>query len=460
MVRGRDRAMISSEAPGLMNEKAPQLDPETVPDEALCSESEFAETVAERVQVLVHVDDLAKKNPKARFSRRIYATILEESADLENLLDDADARYNTTFAGLFELVSSLRAISAAGYALKNMQQRTRQAPFLDEDLHEEFSRESEATRSFTDSTVRDLLDRIHDEIILICGPRAHVEAPSQIINQERIGHKRLPHTLGSDDHADVGTIIAAKVSLFLAAHKTMVERSVARRFDDMEDMKLFVREVCDEEQARFLEAKLTNIRSRYDTFVRNTTTERESQDLRDFRYVLEMAFQLMRCVRHLVHFYERHEDDIRDEEVKSDVARLIDKGAILDRMLNFALFFVYKFVEAGVPIAERLLRDFTTSEVAELTLPEGCLLHARPASLIAKIVTHHGTPVEMTMGGETCYAGSIMKVILLAGGHLGEDRVTFKGDRLPIADLRLLFQHRLGEDGLEQLPEELAYLHR
>ncbi|MCB9833518.1 MAG: hypothetical protein H6807_13695 [Planctomycetes bacterium] len=443
-----------------MNEKAQQLDPETAQDETLCSEAEFARTVADRIPVLVHIDELAKKNLKARFSRRIYATILEESSDLENLLDAADARYNTTFAGLFELVSSLRAISAAGYALKNVQQRTRRDDFLSAALEREFRGETEATQRFTDSTVRDLLDRLHDEVVLICGPAIGHDAPAQILNQERVELKRLPHTLGSDDHADVETMVAAKAALFLAVHKTMFDRAEGGRFQDVAEMRLFVREVCNEEQARFLEAKLTNIRSRYDTFIRNTSTERDSADLRDFRYVLEISFQLMRCVRHLVHFYERHENDIRDEEIKSDVARLVDKAVVLDRTLNFALFFVYRFVEAGAPIAERLLHHFTTAEVAELELPEGCMLHARPASLIAKVVIHHGTPVEMTMGGETCYAGSIMKVILLAGNHLKESRVTFKGDRLPVADLRLLFEHRLGEDGLEKLPEQLSYLCR
>ncbi len=62
----------------------------------------------------------------------------------------------------------------------------------------------------------------------------------------------------------------------------------------------------------------------------------------------------------------------------------------------------------------------------------------------------------MTIGGETCYAGSLTKVILLAGSKHEEKSVTFSGDARPIADLRLLFDSGLGEN--EPLPEPLAYL--
>ena len=84
-------------------------------------------------------------------------------------------------------------------------------------------------------------------------------------------------------------------------------------------------------------------------------------------------------------------------------------------------------------------------------------IHARPAALITKIVNHHGTPVTLTIGGETCYAGSITKVMLLAGSQHAVREVTFTGDAAPIGDLERLFDGGLGESGA--LPDELAYLH-
>ena len=47
---------------------------------------------------------------------------------------------------------------------------------------------------------------------------------------------------------------------------------------------------------------------------------------------------------------------------------------------------------------------------------------------------------------------------MAAGANAGARKITFEGDRLPLEDLAVLFQHRLGEDGLDGLPDRLAYL--
>ena len=445
-----------------MNEESQQLDPELIDGaDSLCSEEEFAEILSEQSHLLLHIEELAQRNPQARFSRRIHATIMEESVDIEDLLDDYDARYNKSYASLLELVASLRGFSAVGYCLKNVQMRTRPGGFLeDPQQDEDFRNETEATQRFADQSVRILLRQIRDEIQTVCGLEDVGEPPSRMISQDGAVQKKLPHTLGANDNGDVRTLVATEASLFLAAHKVMLHRSACRKFDDIDEMRRFVLDICDEEQSRFLEAKLENIQSRYDTFVRNSVTEREDVELRNFRYMLEISLQLTRVLRNLVHFYERHEDDLRTEEAKVTVPLLIDKATVLDRILNFGLYYVYQFMGRGVPIAEALLSTYTTKEVVTLTIPDGCMLHARPSSLISKVVVHHGTPIEMTMGKESCYAGSVMQVILLAGNNLEEREVTFSGDRGPIQDIVTLFECGLGEVGMDVFPDRLAYLLR
>ena len=51
-----------------------------------------------------------------------------------------------------------------------------------------------------------------------------------------------------------------------------------------------------------------------------------------------------------------------------------------------------------------------------------------------------------------------MDVILLAASHPQATSVGFRGDERVLADLRTLFEHRLGEDGLDGLPASLQYL--
>ncbi|MFT7616387.1 MAG: phosphotransferase system HPr (HPr) family protein [Planctomycetota bacterium] len=441
-----------------MNSESQEQPEASTVSETFCSEEEFSLLLAEKIRVLIHLDELATQNQKAQLSRRVHALVSEQAALVELLLEDHDARYNKTFAGLLELISSLVAFGEIGQGLKIVALHMRADGFLGEStVDDAFRAETAQTQLFADRSVRALLTAIHSEARSCCDPNKSDVSPPQLLSPD-MARKRLPHTLGADDHEDVGAMIATEASLFLAANKTMNDRAPRQKFDDVAAMKVFVSRVCNEEQARFLEAKLQNIQSRYDTFIANTQIELNSQTLRDFRHALSMSLQLTRILKSLVHFYERHEDDLRTEASKARVSELIDKALVLDRILNYGLYFIYRYMGAGVPAAENLLSEFTTTLVVELDLPEGVVLHARPASLIAKIVTHHNMPVTITIDEDSCYAGSIMQVILLAGRHLEARKVIFDGDHVPVKHLQLLFENRLGEEGLDQLPDELDYL--
>ncbi|MEZ6196353.1 MAG: HPr family phosphocarrier protein [Planctomycetota bacterium] len=442
-----------------MTEEPNDIETPLAPEaETVCSEEEFVAILAREIPPLVHIDGLVRSNERARLSRRLLATVAEEAAELEDLLTDYDAPYNRTFSHLYELVSALQSFSAVGYTVKSLEHRTSRLGFPgDEELDGEFALETKRTLDFVEGGVRSLLAAIGQQSRRHCGPALAGGAPSHIM-QERLGEKKLPHTVGADDVHDVKARIATEASLYLAALKTLRERSSGERFSDVAAMRRYVLDVCDEEQARFFEAKLANIQSRYDTFVVNSLTERRDTRLRRFRQIVGTARDLIRIITLLVHYYERHEDDLRSKEARDRIATMLDKEQILDRILNYALYFAQRILDAGEPLAQTLLDDYTVSRCVTLTLPEGVVLHARPSSLIVKIVVHHGTPVEMQLGDQRCYAGSITQVIMAAGAQHGLREVTFTGDVKPITDIETLFAHRLGEDGMGSLPDELAYL--
>ncbi len=441
-----------------MNQESQEEQDLATVSDGFCTEEEFSVLLAERTRLLVHIDTLARQNPRSRLSRKVHATVFEQATMVEELLEDHDARYNKTFASLLELVSSLCAFSSVGQSLKLIGLHTRAGGFLgDAESDEAFRTETDKAQRFSDRSVRALLAEIHKAASRVCDLTAFDEAPLQIMSQDT-ARRRLPHTVGTDDHEDVGSMIATEASLFLAAHKAMNDRAPCQRFDDVGAMRQFVSRICNEEQSRFLEAKLQNIHSRYNTFIANTQIEMENKTLRDFRHALSMSLELTHVLRNLVHFYERHEDDLRIEASKASVSELIDKASVLDCILNYGLYFVYRFMGAGVPAAEQLLSEFTTEISVDLPLPDGLILHARPASLIARIVAHHGMPVTISMNGDSCYAGSIMQVILLAGRHLDARSVGFRGDQTTVQHLELLFEHGLGEQGLDTFPDELHYL--
>lgn len=94
-----------------------------------------------------------------------------------------------------------------------------------------------------------------------------------------------------------------------------------------------------------------------------------------------------------------------------------------------------------------------------LALPEDLHWHARPLTLIARVVEHHGAAVTARIGEASAAANSVMELLLLvAAGAASSRRVAFTGPRTCLRDLETLFRARLGEDGLDQLPDALDYL--
>jgi hypothetical protein len=64
----------------------------------------------------------------------------------------------------------------------------------------------------------------------------------------------------------------------------------------------------------------------------------------------------------------------------------------------------------------------------------------------------------MLLAGQSCNAASILEFLVCVGSHPDERRFIFRGDENPLRDIRILFEHGLGEDGVESLPESLDYL--
>ena len=165
--------------------------------------------------------------------------------------------------------------------------------------------------------------------------------------------------------------------------------------------------------------------------------------------MLEMATEL-------VHFYERHENDIRHEAAREAIAAVVPKGDILNIAINSYLHYSYVFVEQASELAAKVLTTFVSQQAVALELPEGVVLHARPLALIVQIARHHGSPIEVTMDGESCSASSLMSLIMLAGSHPDCRVLHAKGDTAALGDLECLFASGLGEGG--KLPPELGYL--
>ncbi len=275
----------------------------------------------------------------------------------------------------------------------------------------------------------------------------HVEAPRRV----------LPHNIDEEDIRDEDQRIGEVATKYVGASDRLAwagERVVV----GADSIRRTIVERFDEERARGYESLVHSIQSKYDTYVKGTAIEARNASLPRLRGHASAALHLLQMATHLVHFYERHENDIRFEAAKARIASLVDKADVLDRVVNFCLYFAARTLTAGKRFATEALASFLEVQKLELALPDGTTLHARPISLIVKVVQHHGTHVELEIDGESCSANSIMQMILLVGNRAGSRRLIFRGDTRPLSDLKLLFENNLGESGTARFPEQIAYL--
>lgn len=427
--------------------------------EEILSEDAFSSTLGQRVPPFLALARTLLESAPGEWTRTHHFRLVSESDALESLLDEHGARYNRRFAFLRELVASLRCFGQAGFSLVHLSRRMASYGItLSERESTQFATALQSTRVFIERSERALLEAACVEL-QAHGITAH-ESAGLRLGDELVGAKRmLPRNLGQEEMAEDEGKAAEIASKYLHACAKLEEIGVHRILDEHERDE-WLRRNCTEEKARVFEATIHNLQSVYDTHVKNSSAELTDGRLPRLRGHISIVLHLLESVTQLAHFVERHESGQRHEILEQRMRQLIQRGEVREHTLNSLLYWASVVLRRGRPVAEDLLPAYTNLDTIALELPKDVVIHARPASLIVGIVQHHGMPVEMEIEGSRCNAGSILEVLLAVGSHAGARRFVFHGDAKPLADIQMLFHHTLGEDGIESLPEGLAYLRR
>ncbi len=391
-------------------------------------------------------------------TKRVIGHVNEEAELLESFLDDYDARYNRSFSNLTEIVASIRNLIGVCYTLRHVRRRYFKY-HLDDDVAQLalfHLRSGEAFEFITDSVCD-----------LIRASLTEAEAVGLAIPDDKLDLKKLtdalprshlPHNLGEETAGDVDKQILEITNAYLRAAQAIEGIGTIADDADPDTVRRFVTENLPEERCRELEAAVHGLQSKYDTYLKNTDVENATPLLKKLRGHVSMALHLLEFTTGLVHFYERHENDIRSVDAKRRIARVVDKNEILRLIATYGFQFARHYITRGRAYAEALQQEYSEMVSLELDLPEGVYLHARPVSLIVGVVQHHGAPVDMEIEGEKVQANSIIQVLMVSGANPDARRVTFSGEEKPLADIRALFEAKLGEDGLDTLPPQLDYL--
>ena len=376
---------------------------------------------------------------------------LGDAADeLESFLDDFGARENRTFVTFGELVASTRGLCRVRASGLYLLSRLPRYQLIGESA--ELIEGLQAVDVVLDDALASLCGGLMESAASLGLTWSQANVPAGMNREVR---RQLPRNLDADVSGGERQHIAELASRFQAMIKASRQLQLGSR-RPAEELASFVAEHATEERCRWYESGVHNIQSMYDTYVLLTAVEEEHEWLRTLRGHVSVARHLLEMATGLVHFYERHENDLRHQGAKSEISRLVSKGRILDAAVNVCLRQAYLSVERCAPVAQKIIEIFAGHQSVSLKMPDGISLHARPLALIVQIARHHRTPLELSLEGESCSALSLMGLIMLAGKHPNPSSIEARGDARALADLLLLFEHHLGEkDGL---PDDLGYL--
>jgi phosphotransferase system HPr-like phosphotransfer protein len=179
------------------------------------------------------------------------------------------------------------------------------------------------------------------------------------------------------------------------------------------------------------------------------------------------VFHLLQIIGRLLHFYERHlhEAGYKNiyKKVQVQLSELVVPEKLLDRTINYGLFYVCHYLNIGKKLAREILNENIERSSIRVGIPVKRGFHLRPSLLVAKIVQEFGGQVEMLVGEDRFDASSVLD-IQWAGGKIAKENikeVIFEGDTRALHDIQILSTVNYGEDTMGKdvpLPKELKYL--
>ena len=425
----------------------------------IISEQEFLKIIKEPFELFFTISNDFEKIVEGRkdVSRKIYSRLMQESEYLESVLDEHGARENKAWSFFSEYIACIRNLAIAAFYVKHILDRypyykLRETQKIDEEFHLTANRALE----FINRSILNL----KGELIRTGKNNGLIWIEDKVSDDEMFkieSNKRLPKNILDDDVKEVRERVIDLCQKYRKIVK-MIQEIKIDKSDNTKAFRVLMASKLNEKIVRMYKEHIHSVQSEYDTYVKNTSLEKEYGELAKFRGYVSMPLHLLEVMLWLCHFYERHEDDIRHGECKQNISRMVNKDELLGNIVNFGFYFSNHFLCEGDKIAVAILGRFNENIRTEVTIPQPLGFHARPSTYITLIARQHDGDLHMLVDGDKYNAKSVMS-LLQAGGVIadkGYETVQFVGSKQAIDDIKILAQHNYCEEG--EFPRKLSYL--
>lgn len=401
-------------------------------------------------------------SPRYLFTKKLFSELIATSQVLEDFLDFHGAKNNKEWYFYRELTAAVRHLSLGGYSQTHILNRL---DFYGLPDTKTFEKEGTSTLYFLRKTLMKLAPVILDE-----ARRLNIPVPDESYDMAEfpgiITGEILDFDIDDTDKDQVKKNIVKIASEFLSIAASFDNLRFYEPYDLKEILKIVPEKVNEVNMRRF-EMLVHNLQSSFDTYVIHGGYRFGNRKLKDLRGYFSVVFHLLQMIGRLLHFYERHLHKAGYKniykKVQDRLSLLIDPVELLDRTVNYGLYYVCHFLTTGKERAREILNENIERSSITVSVPVKLGFHSRPSLLVAKTVQHYGGQVELCIGEDRFDASSVLD-IQWAGGKIQKENiaeVTFEGDTRALKDIEILAGVNYGEDTMGKgipLPKELKYL--
>jgi len=402
------------------------------------------------------------EDPQHGFAKKLYSKLISSSLLLEDFLDFHGAKNNKDWYYYRELSAAVRHLSLGANFQKHL---SNSLLFYDLSDYSEFKKDGEVTLEFLTRTLEKMAPVILEEA------RRH-DIP---IPEDKFTINDFPSITTNDllryDIDDQDKDLQKRHIVKIASEFLNITKDFDRlKFYEpyaYEDMLSLIPDKVNEVEIRRYEMLLHSLQSSFDTYVIHGGFRYGNRKLKQLRGSFSVVFHLLQMVGRLLHFYERHLHEAGYKNtykiIQDRLSSLINPAMLLDRTINYGLFYACHFLTNGQELAREILNENIERAKIRVGIPQKLGFHARPSLLVAKVVQHYGGQVELCVGEDRFDASSVLD-IQWAGGKIQKEKlqeVVFEGDARTLKDIETLAGVNYGEDTMGKgvpLPVELKYL--
>jgi hypothetical protein len=374
---------------------------------ASISDKDFQQLIARRARRLLALASYLSRceSSKKVLTRPFLGELLSQSIQVEELLDAYGARTSCRWCSFRSLTAAIKLFSDISYELLHIQHVLPAYQLLP--IERDFVKATEEALGFTG----DVLLRAARQMLVSAGQLGLPVLSENMDDRsyaEQLPPGRLPHECGARRRETVSETVTLLSTAFLNLAAESGDVCSASRAKP-EEYAAYASDQTSEDKLRSLEFRFHNLQSLYDTYVSGTEVERLDADLAVLRGHITIVFHLLKTATLFSHYYERH---VNKQPCGSAGWQepVVIAEAILGVLMSYSIVHINLYIRSAERLCRDMLKRYAEAGQIEVAAPPYRGFHVRPCTLIAKLVLHYGSDVQMRLDDEVYDASAPLQL--------------------------------------------------